>query len=186
MSGSHFRSPRNRTPHLCQGENSSFRRLAGAASPSCQSFCGPSAYACAPATDGGGIANRLMRSRIAANCAPEAWAKTTPGADRGPTLPCPAGDSGFQHLERFIIRGDVPVRLNYRRIGAGIGCLAENSARLAGRSNGDGNRRRRASRKRELPPMPRTSFLEMMPRSTAQIRPSREKVLYNHGAGGGI
>jgi len=54
-------------PRLSEGEDRSFLRLVRGASLSCQFVCCPSAYAYAPATDGGGIASRLIRFRIAAN-----------------------------------------------------------------------------------------------------------------------
>jgi hypothetical protein len=65
--GYHFPSPENRMPRLCQGKNGDFRHFVCAATPICQSFRRPSVYACALATDGGGIASRLIGSRIAAN-----------------------------------------------------------------------------------------------------------------------
>ena len=68
-----FRCPAAIFPRLkttCQtsvrGEDGSFRRLVRGASPSFQFVSGLSAYTYAPATNGGGIVNRLIRSRIAA------------------------------------------------------------------------------------------------------------------------
>ena len=49
------------------GEDGGFRHLVRRAAASCQFVFGPSAYAYAPATDGGGTASRLIRSRIAVN-----------------------------------------------------------------------------------------------------------------------